>query len=470
MWRVPNADRAAMKKATAIGILCLVMLQFSLTAGSKGPKINVAYQRPVKTNIRIGQSQGKPIHAVDDAFEKETCFENSKKIKAPWLQIDLGKQLWVEKVRIMSKEALSNIDIRIGNRDNDFTCNPLCLKSVLIRRAPTLFSCAEPMLGRYVYIVAKGYIKLCDVQVFLNADATDTNIKYLAGTDSQDKGMLKKGKYDFEDLSPGDYAQIVLPHRKLRVKRKDLVIDLPPKTDSLTVNTAVLIPVQRNEDSSKDKCGSRQGELEQKYVNGAVMMVQDSGVVTIKALYTTWLNKKRRHTFRCSRSDVRVKGDICQLQNKCGDSYGSKCDTKFISPLLPPGSYYCKCNPGFVSSSSTVLPIANYVAPGEKCINGRPEIWHSKQNLALLKKAIASSTDKGLAKFVVDGDPGTCFMSHTGKKPWLILYLGDFQPVSLVRIHSAKSQGNKNRMKDVGVFAGMRTPGIVVFLNDKTFL
>ena len=119
------------------------------------------------------------------------------------------------------------------------------------------------------------------------ADATDTNIKYLAGSDSQDKGMLKKGKYDFEDLSPGDYAQIVLPHRKLRVKRKDLVIDLPPKTDSLTVNTAVLIPVQRNEDSSKDECGSRQGELEQKNINGALMMVQDSGVVTIKALYTS---------------------------------------------------------------------------------------------------------------------------------------------------------------------------------------
>ena len=63
-------------------------------------------------------------------------------------------------------------------------------------------------------------------------------------------------------------------------------------------------------------------------------------------------------------------GDICRLKNKCGDLHGSKCDTKFISPLFPPGSYYCKCNPGFVSSSSTKLPIENYVLPGEKCIKG----------------------------------------------------------------------------------------------------
>ncbi|PFX15510.1 ATP-dependent DNA helicase PIF1 [Stylophora pistillata] len=209
--------------------------------------------------------------------------------------------LFEDRKKVFIKLPFCSKNEKLGNSNADYTCNPLCLKSVLITRAPVLLSCAEPMLGRYVYIVAKEYFKLCDVQVFLN----------------------------------------------------------------------VLIPVQRNEDRSKDECGSRQGELEQKYINGALMMVQDSGVVTIKALYTTSLNKERKHTFRCSISDVRIKGDICQMPNKCGDLYESKCDTKFISPLFPPGSYYCKCNPGYASSSSTTLPIANYVAPGEKCINGR---------------------------------------------------------------------------------------------------
>ncbi|RMX59069.1 hypothetical protein pdam_00009977, partial [Pocillopora damicornis] len=442
-----------MKKATVIGILCLVLLQFLQTASSED--INVAYKRPVQTNLRSHQSYGYAHEAVDDSKYgmEETCFESLK--KNPWLQIDLGKNLWVENVRIKSKNDLSNIDIRIGNREADLTSNPLCLKS---RRIPkftrTSFSCAEPMLGRYVFIAAKDYFQLCDVQVFLNADAMDKNIKYLVNNNGNDKEMLEQGRYKFRDHSPHEVsAEISLsnPRRNVRVDRKDLVIDLPPRTGSLTFNAAVLIPVKRSRDSRRDKCESNGGKSEQKYISGAVDRAQDSEVVTVKTHY---------------------KSDICQLKNKCGDLHGSKCDTKFISPLFPPGSYYCKCNPGFVSSSSTKLPIDNYVLPGEKCIKGRPpQIWHSKQNLALLKKVIASSTDnlegcekekckhkEAFPRFVVDGNPRTCFRSHTEDKPCLIVYLGDLQPVSLVRIQSAEKQTKKRNtgLKDVGIFVGDR--------------
>ena len=97
------------------------------------------------------------------------------------------------------------------------------------------------------------------------------------------------------------------------------------------------------------------------------------------------------------------------------------------------------------------------------------DIWHSKKNLALLKKAIASSTDKGLAKFVMDGDPRTCFMSHAEKNPWLIVFIGDFQRASLIRIHSAESKDNIINLKGVGVSAGMRSPALVIFLSSKPF-
>ena len=80
--------------------------------------INVAYKRPVQTNLRSHQSYGYAHEAVDDSKYgmEETCFESLRKVKNPWLQIDLGKNLWVENVRIKSKNDLSNIDIRIGKR------------------------------------------------------------------------------------------------------------------------------------------------------------------------------------------------------------------------------------------------------------------------------------------------------------------------------------------------------------------
>ena len=80
-------------------------------------------------------------------IQKEKRFING--MDEPWLKLKLY--------------------VFIGNRDADLTSNPLCLKS---RRIPkfthTSFSCAEPMLGRYVFIAAKDYFQLCDVQVFLN--------------------------------------------------------------------------------------------------------------------------------------------------------------------------------------------------------------------------------------------------------------------------------------------------------------
>ena len=79
--------------------------------------INVAYKRPVQTNLKSHQSNGDAREAVDDDKPgKETCFESLNKFKNPWLQIDLGKNLWVENVQIKSKKNLSNIDIRIGKR------------------------------------------------------------------------------------------------------------------------------------------------------------------------------------------------------------------------------------------------------------------------------------------------------------------------------------------------------------------
>lgn len=101
---------------------------------------------------------------------------------------------------------------------------------------------------------------------------------------------------------------------------------------------------------------------------------------------------------------------------------------------------------------------------------GRPQIYGIVKKILLYwKKRFASSKDKGLAKFVMDGDPRTCFMSHAEKNPWLIVFIGDFQRASLIRIHSAESKDNITNLKGVGVSAGMRSPALVIFLSSKPF-
>ncbi|RMX59065.1 hypothetical protein pdam_00009973, partial [Pocillopora damicornis] len=57
----------------------------------------------------------------------------------------------------------------------------------------------------------------------------------------------------------------------------------------------------------------------------------------------------------------------------------------------------------------------------------------------------------------MDGDPRTCFMSHAEKNPWLIVFIGDFQRASLIRIHSAESKDNITNLKGVGVSADNRS-------------
>ena len=62
-----------------------------------------------------------------------------------------------------------------------------------------------------------------------------------------------------------------------------------------------------------------------------------------------------------------TSGDVCQLETKCKASYGTHCDTKYISSSFPPGSYHCMCDDGFVPSSSNQRA-GNVILPSEKCV------------------------------------------------------------------------------------------------------
>jgi len=49
-------------------------------------------------------------------------------------------------------------------------------------------------------------------------------------------------------------------------------------------------------------------------------------------------------------------------------------------------------------------------------------------------------------RFVVDGDINTCFLSLTEYKPWLLVKLDDYHPISLVRIMTSKISLERVRM------------------------
>ena len=51
--------------------------------------------------------------AVDG--DKDNCAMTRKGTVKPWWRVDLGKQVWVEKVLLYSKEYMPGVEIRIGN-------------------------------------------------------------------------------------------------------------------------------------------------------------------------------------------------------------------------------------------------------------------------------------------------------------------------------------------------------------------
>jgi len=52
-------------------------------------------------------------------------------------------------------------------------------------------------------------------------------------------------------------------------------------------------------------------------------------------------------------------------------------------------------------------------------------------------------------RFVVDGDINTCFLSLKEYKPWLMVKLDDYHPISLVRVTTSKIS-----LKRVKMFVG----------------
>lgn len=62
----------------------------------------------------------------------------------------------------------------------------------------------------------------------------------------------------------------------------------------------------------------------------------------------------------------------------------------------------------------------------------------STDNYAGCKKEDCEEV-KAFGRYVVDGNNNTCFRSLADYKPWLMVELNDYHPISLVRIMTSKT-------------------------------
>ncbi|XP_065051247.1 uncharacterized protein LOC135680930 isoform X2 [Rhopilema esculentum] len=138
---------------------------------------NIARGRPTKQSSTA--AGGAASRAVDgnknSQWNGRSCTHTSRQ-GTPWWRVDLGNPKYkVRKVRLTNRgdccgNRLRNIDIRVGNLDNNPMGNPRCAYRVpAIGQGKTAeIACSKPMQGRYVYVALRvtEYLTLCEVEVF----------------------------------------------------------------------------------------------------------------------------------------------------------------------------------------------------------------------------------------------------------------------------------------------------------------
>ena len=69
---------------------------------------NIAKFRPASQSSVTNEDASKAVDGNPDTCAKTTMETN------PWWSVDLGKDVWVEKIRISTKNETNYLDIRIG--------------------------------------------------------------------------------------------------------------------------------------------------------------------------------------------------------------------------------------------------------------------------------------------------------------------------------------------------------------------
>lgn len=81
---------------------------------------------------------------------------------------------WLFDIKRWTQQILNGSLNVLGNRrESKRPSNPICRQGLVVPKEPWLYSCAEPMLGRYVYIRLVGsnptVLTLCEVEVYVDS-------------------------------------------------------------------------------------------------------------------------------------------------------------------------------------------------------------------------------------------------------------------------------------------------------------
>ncbi|KAF7487688.1 Sushi, von Willebrand factor type A, EGF and pentraxin domain-containing protein 1 [Sarcoptes scabiei] len=138
--------------------------------------VNVAYGKPTNqsSTIKGGDSRNANDGHLSTLHETKYCTE-TKVENSPWWQVDLLQPYEIRVIRLLTRgccghQPLHDLEIRVGN-SSIVQGNRLCAwyPGTLGDGENKDFHCANPIIGRYVYIQMVGIessLSLCEVFVF----------------------------------------------------------------------------------------------------------------------------------------------------------------------------------------------------------------------------------------------------------------------------------------------------------------
>lgn len=195
--------------------------------------------------------------------------------------------------RFVKRPTIDQVSLALGNKkDSNKPSNPVCREGLQVPKEPWLFSCADPMLGRYVYIRLLGkeprVLTICEVEVYVDSKQNILlkwlvqerkfqwkKICQLRSTSYASKwysrewsgasnmvfffvaetALLSYSKFLIPDMNgklekPSfvryDHDNVVMKLGKgstIKVQRQDIIVDLPLKKENLKHGMPVFIPV-----------------------------------------------------------------------------------------------------------------------------------------------------------------------------------------------------------------------------------
>lgn len=176
---------------------------------------NVAWKKPVNqsSTARGGKGENANDGHTTTVHEGRHCTETLVEA-SPWWSVDLLQDYEITLVKITTRgccghQPVQDIEIRVGDSTN-IQRNRLCAwyPGTIEEGATKEFSCARPMVGRYVFVQmvgVEGSMSLCEVEVYSKQEFSKE--KCTDKADLSTLGIFNQTCYEFQITEGGTFER-----------------------------------------------------------------------------------------------------------------------------------------------------------------------------------------------------------------------------------------------------------------------